>query len=343
MTVLVTGASGLLGHALAHRLAGEGDNVRVLLRKPETQAQLFDGTSIDCVAGSLEDIHSLREAVDGVEEIYHCAATSTDWAKWETFYSGNVTGVENLLSVARELAGLRRFLHVSSTDVYGYPRNVDNVDEDSPLVETSLPYNRSKVMGEQLAWTEARRGMPVTVVRPATIYGPRDKDFVVEIYEQLKQGPWQMPLIAGGNSPPGLLYIDNAVDGIIAAARSDNSIGKAYNLRDETAETWRDFLNGMSDKGGFARTKLRLPFWFAYAMGSTLETAYQMFGWWNAKPLLTRHTVYLMTRNAAFPIDRAKQDFGFASRVSFDEAITECVAWMQSKNTAKRGLATVGR
>ena len=340
MEVLVTGASGLLGHALAHRLASQGDTVRVLLRKPEQQSELFDDTSVDRFEGSLDDVQSLRAAAAGVDEIFHCAGTSTDWAKWDTFYSGNVSGVENLLKVCVAQPRLKRFLHVSSTDVYGYPRHVCH--ENAPPVDVGLPYNRSKIMGEKLVWAASKAGLPVTIVRPASIFGPRDNDFVVEIHEQLRQGQWQMPLISGGNSTGGWLFISNAVDGIVAAARSENTVGKAYNLRDETAETWRQYLDAFADEAGFPRTMLRLPFWFAYGMASSLEIVHRLCGW-SSRPLLTRHTVYLMTRDAAFPIDRAKADFGFTSRVGFQEAIAESVAWVKTQDNIQRGLATVSR
>ncbi len=328
MTILVTGASGLLGHALAHHLAGETAPVRVLLRKPD-QAELFRGTSIECVQGSLEDVESLRRAAEGVEEIYHCAATSTDWAPWDVYYSGNVSGVANLLDVAGEQPSLERFLHVSSTDVYGYPKTV--CDEDAPMVDAGLPYNQSKIEGEKLVWAASNEGLPVTVIRPATIYGPRDQDFGSDVYFHLKKG--DMPLIAGGKSAPGLLFISNAVDALIAAARSDKTIGKAYNLRDETAETWRDYLDAFADKAGEKRTTLRLPFAFAYSMGWTCEQINRLRGI-ASKPLLTRHSVLLMSRNAAFPIDRAKADFVFRSRVSFDEGVAKSVAWALAEHEA---------
>jgi nucleoside-diphosphate-sugar epimerase len=325
MSILVTGASGLLGYALAKRLAEDGSAVRVLLRKPD-QAELFRGMPVESVQGALEDVASLKRAVDGVEEIYHCAATSTDWAPWDVYYAGNVAGVANLLGVAKEQPSLKRFLHVSSTDVYGYPKTV--CDEDGPLVDAGLPYNRSKVLGEKLVWAASREGLPVTVIRPATIYGPRDTDFGSDVYFHLKKG--DMPLIAGGQSAPGLLFIENAVDGLIAAARSDNTIGKAYNLRDETAESWQEYFDAFADKAGEKRTTLRLPFFFAYAMGWTCEQLNRIRGI-TSKPLLTRHSVLLMSRDAAFPIDRAKWDFGFKSRITFDQGVAAVVDWVKTE------------
>lgn len=338
MNVLVTGASGLLGHALALRLTQDGDNVRVLLRDPEKQLPLFGDTAVEWVKGSLQDKERLFDAVKGVDEVYHCAATSTDWAPWKQFVAGNVDGVRNLLEVVKEHCNLRRFLHVSSTDVYGYPKSP--CSEDVAMKDAGLPYNMTKIAGEKLVRAAGVEGLPITIVRPATIYGPRDHDFVTEVFQQLKQN--NMPLIGGGRSSPGLLFINNAVDGLIAAARSPNTIGKVYNLRDESAETWEEYLHEFADQAELPRTKLRLPLWFAWSMACSLEVVHKLLGW-KARPLLTRHTVYLMTRDAAFPIDRARKDFGFRSKVSFQEAVARSVDWVRSQQLDERGPAILGR
>ncbi|MFK7892560.1 MAG: NAD-dependent epimerase/dehydratase family protein [Granulosicoccus sp.] len=329
MAALVTGASGLLGHAVAHRLAAQGEVVRVLIRKAE-QSVLFRNTAIQCVVGALENIESLVPAVDGVSEIYHCAATSTDWAPWETYYSGNVTGVRNLLEAASREKSLQRFLHVSTMDVYGYPKSSDD-DENLLLVDAGLPYNQTKIAGEQLVWEASARGMPVTVVRPGTIYGPRDKNFVGMIYDHLKGG--DMPLVSGGESSPGLIYITNLVDGMIAAACSAKTIGKAYNMRDETSESWRDYLNAFADIAGINRTRLVMPFPLAYGFAWACEK-FNLVRRSAQRPLLTRHAVLLFSRDAAFPIDRAINDFGFRSTVSFDEGVSNSVAWVQREQNS---------
>jgi nucleoside-diphosphate-sugar epimerase len=145
-----------------------------------------------------------------------------------------VAGVRRLLRAASRTPTLRRLLHVSTTDVYGYRRHAG--DETTPIRDVGLPYNRSKGLGELAVWACHRQtGLPVTVVRPASIYGPRSKDFVLEIARAVQRR--QMVLVGDGRVPAGLIYIDNAVDAILAAAEAEDSVGQAYALRDETPTT----------------------------------------------------------------------------------------------------------
>ena len=218
MTALVTGASGFLGGRLAEMLAREGEQVTVLARAHSDLRYLseFTGTQVRVVRGSLTDRAAVMEAVRDETYIFHCAAASTDWAPTEVYLESNVKGTEMLLQAAREARRLERFLHVSTTDVYGYP--AIPCCETGALRDVGLPYNRTKILAEEAVWKAAREGgLPVTVIRPATIYGPRGKAFVADIADLLRKG--QMAYICGGRATGGFLYVDNAVDAMMAAAR----------------------------------------------------------------------------------------------------------------------------
>src|SRR5690349_7900482 len=146
MPVLVTGAGGFLGGRLAQVLAARGAEVRVLARETSDLRHL-NGSVCETLRGNLLDRRTLDDALDGVTHDYNCAGCSTDWAPWSDYYEANVAGVQNLLEAAAGHKGLRRFLHVSTTDVYGYPERA--CDESHPLTQVGLPYNRSKCMGEE--------------------------------------------------------------------------------------------------------------------------------------------------------------------------------------------------
>ncbi len=321
---LVTGANGFLGYALTARLARQGAPVRVLLRKA-SQAQRFRDLKVQIAIGDLSAPETLQPAVADVAVVFHCAACSSDWGPWPEFAASNIDGVGHLIKAVSRGRDLQRFVHISSTDVYGYPTVPG--DETTPLRDVGLPYNRSKIAGERLVWAAAAEGLPVTVLRPATIYGPGSTDFVTTLATLLSQR--QMLLINGGRSSPGLLYIDNAVDALLAAATTTATLGQAYNLRDESAETWGQYLRSLAHALGLPAPWLNLPEFAALGFAGMLEAVHRICKL-QAKPLLTRHAVYLMSRDAAFAIGKAQRDFGFCSAVSFDEAVSRSAEWFTS-------------
>jgi nucleoside-diphosphate-sugar epimerase len=324
-TILVTGASGFLGGRLVQMLAERGEAVRVLARATSDLRHLSH-LQIQIVRGDLDDAAALTEAMRGVRVIYHCAACSTDWAPLATYLTTNVVGTQNLLDAAVRAGSVERFLHVSTTDVYGYPRVPCN--EGAALRDVGLPYNRTKIQGEEAVWRAHRdRGLPVTVVRPATIYGPRGKDFVVEIASMLRQG--MMLLIGGGRSRGGFTYVDNVAQAMMDAAASSKAVGRAYNISDGTGVTWRDYTNALADALGYRRPRLSLPFPIAVALGASMEVPFGLLKL-DGRPLLTRHAVYLLARDQEYPAARAREDFGFAPQVSFAEGMARSAEWVRS-------------
>jgi nucleoside-diphosphate-sugar epimerase len=323
MAVLVTGASGFLGGRLAQMLAARGDTVRILAR-PGNDLRHVTGPRFEVIQGRLADSECLERAVRGTTHIYHCAGCSTDWAPWSVYYEANVAGVLNLLRAAAGVPGLRRFLHVSTTDVYGYP--LYPCEESHGLTDTGLPYNRSKCMGENAVWEASRNaGLPVTVVRPATIYGPRGTAFATDIAKLIRQG--LMAVIDGGRSEGGFCYADNAAQAIIRAGDSSETVGRAYNLADGTGVTWRAYVDALADGLGERRPWIDLPSAIAFPLARVMEAPHRLRV--PGRPLLTRHAVYLLSRSQEYPIDRAKREFGFAPEVGFAEGIRCTVEWLR--------------
>ena len=324
MAVLVTGASGFLGGRLAQVLVARGEVVRILARPGGDLRHLTD-LPLEVVQGDLAAKESLAAAVKGVTHIYHCAGCSTDWDPWDVFYAANVAGVRNLLDAALQVSSLQRFLHVSTTDVYGYPAVPCN--ESHPLTDVGLPYNRTKCQGEECVCEASRRsGLPVTVVRPATIYGPRSKDFVIEIAKLIRQGA--MAVVDGGRSPGGFSYVDNAVDAIIRAATLPETFGRYYNLADGTGVTWRHYVDALADGLGERRPWINIPSAIAFPLARSLESTHRLLRL-PGRPLLTCNAVYLLCRNQEYPIEGARRDLGFSPAVSFDEGMGRTVNWLK--------------
>ncbi|HEX9241694.1 MAG TPA: NAD-dependent epimerase/dehydratase family protein [Anaeromyxobacter sp.] len=174
MKVLVTGATGLIGKAVARELVARGHAVRALLR-PASDPAALSGLSVELVRGDVLDAASVRAALAGQEALVHVAGIPRVGDEPGPIHEVNVRGTELVLAAARE-AGLRRVLHTSSISAAGGTRRPEVQDETVPgnAEALGIPYFLSKREGERIALAEAARGLPVVVLRPGVVLGPGD-------------------------------------------------------------------------------------------------------------------------------------------------------------------------
>ncbi len=175
MKVLVTGATGFVGGAVARALVRAGDDVRVLAR-PDSDLRNLEGLPAERVPGDLRDQASLRKALTGCRHLYHVAAHYALWAKDPSiFYDINVTGTRNLLEAARAI-GIERTVYCSTIGAIGLPPDGGLGTEDTPvsLDQMAGHYKRSKYLAEQEVLKLAKEGLPVVIVNPSAPVGEAD-------------------------------------------------------------------------------------------------------------------------------------------------------------------------
>jgi dihydroflavonol-4-reductase len=175
MKVLVTGATGFVGGAVARALVGAGADVRVLVRS-KADPQTLSGLPVERVEGDLLNQASLRTALAGCQQLYHVAAYYALWAKDPAvFYDVNVTGTRNVLTAARA-EGIRRTVYCSTIGAIGLPPGGGLGTEETPvsLDQMAGHYKRSKYLAEQEVLTFAREGFPVVIVNPSAPVGAGD-------------------------------------------------------------------------------------------------------------------------------------------------------------------------
>jgi nucleoside-diphosphate-sugar epimerase len=321
---LVTGGSGFLGSHLVEALLARGESVRALVRPASLLAGL-EGLGVELATGDLTAPPSLQAACRGVDRVYHCAALAADWGySWETFRAANVIGTGSLLQAALD-AKVSRFIHVSTSDVYGYPDAP--VDETAPHRLRGWPYGDTKIEAEQLVWAfYHKHGLPVTVVRPASIYGPRSNSFVLQILELLRSG--SLVHIGKRGKPAGLAYVGNVVDVLLRAAGSEGSVGQAYNASDGSSISWRQYADRLAKIVGEPAPRLAVPYRPALGAGWLMERIYGSLRI-ETRPLLTRMAVELWSTDQGFPIDKARRELGYEPEVDFEEGMRRVEAWLR--------------
>lgn len=325
MLSLVTGATGLIGSHLVDALTLRGERVRALVR-PTSRTHRLRELGVDIRVGNLMDNATLMAATGGVDRVFHCAALVSDWGLPEDFRQTNVHGVRNVLAAATR-AKVARFVFLSATDIYGFPgRPVTESERPSPR---GFPYSDSKIQGEALVWNHHRRvRLPVCVVRPATVYGPRGYSLAVSIVEALRRR--RMVLIDGGEHVAGLTHVGNLVDALILAADSEASVGQSYNITDGSRVTWCEFISALADAAEVPRPTRSYSHTVAYALASTWEAYYRLLGR-TQRPPLTRMRVELMGTDQDFSIDKARRELGYRPRVAFEEGIAHTANWLRQQ------------
>ncbi len=238
--VLVTGASGFLGSALIRRLRNEGEMPRVFLRRPAAGGSPAEG--LDAVYGSLGEPDAVDRAVAGVEVVYHVGAGMKGWR--EDFEAATIWGTRNIIEACLK-HGVRRLVYVSSLGVLDHAGHVDGVpvNEASPVEpHPNLRglYTQTKLEAERMVQAAiAGRGLEAVIVRPGQIFGPGAETVTPNGVIKIA-GQW---IVAGsGNRMLPVVYVDDVVDGLLAAERTPGAAGKLIHLIDPAPLSQNEYL-----------------------------------------------------------------------------------------------------
>jgi nucleoside-diphosphate-sugar epimerase len=326
---LITGASGFIGAHLAQRLVKEGRRVRCLVRE-SSDTSLLSKLGVELAVGDLHKADSLARAAEGCSCVVHCAALVSDWATIREITHTNVDGTRNLLE-ASVAASVKRFVHISTTDVYGHPGGAE-IDETYTSTRFANWYSRTKLLAEE----EVRRAgntsaMEVVILRPATVYGPGSEDVIGEIARAIRGG--HMLLIDGGRAIAGLCYVENLVDGMLLAIDSPDAPGETFNVTDGLHVSWRELADGLALGLSAKRVRLSMPYWLASSIGFALEHGYRALrGVTGLKmaPLLSRQAVQVLGRNQGFANRKAGEILGWEPRVDYQDGLAATLQWLRS-------------
>ena len=328
---LVTGASGFIGGHLAERLVREGFQVRCLVRE-SSDTSLLDKLDVEIAIGDLTSARSLTRATEHCRYVFHCGGFVSDWATPKEIARINVDGTRNLLDAAAG-ASVERFVHFSTTDVYGYPGHA-GVDETFACTEFRNWYSQTKRAAEaEVRRAHEARGLETVILRPATVYGPRSTDVVGEIAKAIRGG--NMLLVDGGRALAGLVYVENLVDAALLAARHDAAAGHAFNASDGLAVTWKDFTDGRADGLGCKQVRWSMPYWMASGIGFSLEHGYRALHRTTrltTPPLLSRQAVQMLGRNQDFSNRKARELLGWEPRVDYAAGLDATLAWLRDEH-----------
>lgn len=250
---LVTGAGGFVGRHLVARLVESGARVRAVALPREDVAPLA-ALRVEVVRADLTEPATLPPLFAGpVRRVFHLAAICNFSTPYAALRRVNVDGVEGITTLARD-AGVRVFVHVSSTSVYGPFRGVP-FGEDAPR-EPQDDYGRSKRDGEDVVWRRASEGLRAVVLRPCTVYGPGCSDGAGKAFSR----PTALAAIPGsGRQRLANVRVEDVAGAALHLAEREDSLGRAFNVADDSHPTLEEALALAAEAFGTRPPRLHLP------------------------------------------------------------------------------------
>jgi len=321
--VLVTGASGFVGSAVARALLKAGRKVRVLLR-PESDRRNVADLAVEARLGSLEDHAALRAALEDCGALYHVAADYRLWVRDPAaMYRSNVEGTRALMEAALA-AGVARIVYTSSVATLGLKDDGSAADETTPstLADMIGPYKRSKFLAEEAVRALVReRKLPAVIVNPSTPIGPRD----------LKPTPTGRMIVeaASGRMPAfvdtglNLVHVDDVAEGHLLA-EAKGVIGERYILGGEDL-TLAEILRRIAALVGRKPPTIRVPIPAIWPIALVAEAAGRLTG---REPFVTLDGLRMARHKMFFSSDKARGALGYAPRPA-EAALVDAVAWFR--------------
>ncbi len=317
--VLVTGGNGFVGSHLVEALVGRNYQVRCLVRS-KSDLRWIEGLPIEYVKGDVTYCEGLEKALRGAETVYHLAGVTKARTR-KDYEAVNWVGTRNLMATCSKTnPSVKRVILMSSLAACGPAHSDQPMREEDPLRPVS-DYGRSKLLGERSALEFADR-LPIVIIRPAAVYGPRDRD----IYAFFRLMRYRLNARLGkGERYVSLCHVHDLVKGAMLAAEKEMPSGEAFFISDGEVHSWSRVTRLIAPIMGVRPLETRIPEWAAYAAASLSELWCAIL---HTPTLFNRQKVLEMTQRAwTCDITKARKVLGFRPSVNLRKGLEETYRW----------------
>lgn len=324
MKALVTGATGFVGSHLVEALLERGYEVSCLVRE-SSPLRWIDWSRVNLMKGDVLDEASLAKAVEGVDYVFHLAS-ATKGTDAKRFDSINCEGTSRLLNaVARTNPKVKRVVHVSTLWAAGPGEDHRPLTEDSPCRPLSA-YSKSKLAGERVA-REYMGQLNITIVRPCSVYGPRDTNWL-GFFRMIKKG---LSIQLGSKERhQNLIHVRDLARGIILAAESEQARGETYFLASPKTYSWGELCRTASNVLNNKILQIRIPETILFVTAVVIETLNNLVGtpryMERAKMTEMVHPYWVCDTS------KAEKHLGFHCNVVLEEGFKETLRWYQENH-----------
>ncbi|OGU54452.1 MAG: epimerase [Ignavibacteria bacterium RBG_13_36_8] len=253
MKFLITGGSGFLGINLIRYLLKKDHEIVTLDIADFNYLDVAEKVSI--IKGDIRDLQIVNKAMQGIDMVVHTAAALPLYTPKEIFTT-DVEGTHNLLEAA-EKNNVKRFIHISSTAVYGIPDHHPIYEND--VLEGVGPYGEAKILAEEECLKFRKRGMCVPIIRPKSFIGPERLGVFALLYDWAYTGH-NFPMIGSGNNRYQLLDVDDLCEAIYLCAMLDEkTVNDTFNIGAKEFTTMKEDYQAVLDYAGHGKRIIGLP------------------------------------------------------------------------------------
>lgn len=329
MKTLITGANGFLGSHLVDRLLERKDEVHVLVRRQSNLRWLL-GKQVHYHYGDVVDqggrgFKDLREGVQGADAVYHLAGVIRAIRR-KTYYEVNARGTENVLEACLEANPRpKRVVVVTSLAAHGPgvgDRPIREEDGCHPITD----YGRSKRDAELITLRYADK-LPVTIVRPPAIYGPRD-DQVLNVFKMARRGVILIP--GGGRRIINLAHVQDVVSGILLASDRPGAVGEIFFIGEDQNYDWLEVADMVARAVRRPKPfKIRVPRPLVYGAAGVAELVGRLMG--RPFSLNLAYARNFLQKNWALDVSKAQKLLGYRSGYPLMKGAEETATWYQNE------------
>ncbi len=327
MKALVTGSTGFIGSHLVEKLVARDYDVSCLIRQ-STRLEYIKGLPVKFVNADYGDADSLRPAVEGVDYVFHIGGVTKAKDK-RLYYVGNHETTKSLLAAVKKYnPGIKRFALASSLTAVGPGTDTEPVDETTPYHPITT-YGRSKMEAEKECLANSS-SMPITIIRPPAVYGPRDRD-IFEFFNSINKH--FLPLSGFGRKILSFVHAYDLVDGIIAAAEHPKAVGQIYFISNDEVYDWEMLGDIAKQILNTWVIKARIPHFVLYAIAGISEFVARMQG--KAALVNIEKARDGVQANWLCSSKKALNELGFKTKLSLEEGTAITIEWYKKNGWMK--------
>lgn len=320
--ILITGATGFTGEFILRYLKSKFENIEIIGtgRNLEKAKNLISqGFNIKIV--ELSNKKEVLENFFDIDTVVHCAAKSSPWGTYKSFYKDNVLTTQNIL----DLPLLQKIIYISTPSIYFNFKNRYNIKETDELPKKMVNhYATTKYKAEQEIFNSSNSITTKIILRPRAIIGAGDTTIMPRVINAYKKN--KLKIIGNGKNITDFTSIRNIAYAVFLSLKIDNNLNNgAYNITDDENLNLYNLMNYTLTNLGYNKKINKIPYFLVYTIAKLTEIYYKLFS--KKEPTLTCYGIGVLKYSLTMNIEKAKTKLNYKPIIKTTDSIQEFIKW----------------